>query len=38
VAEGFALVFGQSFQGGMDFAYNRDPSHNVLGGNWILLM
>ena len=37
-AEGFALVFGQSFNGGTDFAYNFDPTHNILGGNWIMLM
>jgi hypothetical protein len=32
VAEGFSLVYGQSFVGGYDFAYNFDPSHNVLTG------
>jgi uncharacterized protein (TIGR03118 family) len=36
-AEGFALVNGESFVGGMDFAYNFDPNHNLLAGKWILL-
>jgi hypothetical protein len=36
-APGFALVFAQSFNGGTDYAYNFDPQHNILGGNWILL-
>jgi hypothetical protein len=37
VAEGFALVFAESFLGGTDFAYNYDHNHNILGGNWIML-
>jgi hypothetical protein len=37
LAEGFALVFAESFVGGTDFAYNYDHNHNILGGNWILL-
>ena len=37
VAEGFALVYAESIMGGTDFAYNRDPSHNILSGRWIVL-
>jgi hypothetical protein len=37
VAEGFVLVFGESFVGGTDYAYNYDPSHNILNSRWILL-
>jgi hypothetical protein len=37
VAEGFLIVYGESFNGGTDYAYNYDPQHNILGGNWILL-
>ena len=32
VAEGFALVYGESFVGGTDYAYNYSPSHNILAG------
>jgi hypothetical protein len=31
-AYAFALVFGQSFVGGVDTAANNDPSHNILVG------
>jgi hypothetical protein len=37
VAEGFALVYAESILGGTDFAYNRDPRHNILSGPWIVL-
>jgi hypothetical protein len=36
-AVGFNTVYAQSFVGGTDFAYNNAPSHNILGGAWILL-
>jgi hypothetical protein len=32
VAYGFALVFGESFVGGVDTATNYDPTHNILVG------
>ena len=32
VAEGFGTVYGQSFVGGADYAYNYAPGHNVLSG------
>ncbi len=35
-ADAFAIVFAQSFVGGTDFATNYDPTHNILGGRWIL--
>ena len=31
-AYAFALVYGQSFVGGMDIAINNDPTHNILVG------
>jgi hypothetical protein len=37
VAEGFMLVYAESFVGGADYAYNYDPNHNILGGAWIML-
>jgi hypothetical protein len=37
VAETFALVYGESFVGGTDYAYNYDPTHNILISRWILL-
>jgi hypothetical protein len=37
VAEGFALVYAESFNGGTDYAYNYAPSHNILNNHWILL-
>jgi hypothetical protein len=37
LAQGFQQVYAQSFVGGLDFAYNYDPHHNFLGGNWIVL-
>jgi hypothetical protein len=37
VAEGFLLVYAQSFVDGTDYAYNYDPSHNILNSRWILL-
>ena len=37
VAEGFALIYAESFVGGTDFAYNYDPNHNILNSRWILL-
>jgi hypothetical protein len=36
VAYGFALIYAQSFVGGMDTATNSDPNHNILGGDWNL--
>jgi hypothetical protein len=35
--QGFALVYAESFNGGTDYAYNYDPHHNILTGNWIRL-
>ena len=37
VAEGFALVYAQSFVGGTDYAYNYALGHNILNSRWILL-
>jgi hypothetical protein len=37
-SDGFALDYRESFVGGQDFAYNYDPSHNIMGGKFILLM
>jgi Hypothetical glycosyl hydrolase family 15 len=37
-AYAFALIYAQSFVGGVDAATNNDPTHNILGGKWNLLM
>jgi hypothetical protein len=37
VAEAFSLVYGESFVGGTDFAYNYAPTQNILNSRWILL-
>jgi hypothetical protein len=40
VAEGFIQINAESFVGGLDttdYAYNHDPSHNIIAGRWTLL-
>jgi hypothetical protein len=34
-AYAFALVYGETFVGDTDYAYNNAPQHNILGGSWI---
>ena len=36
-AQGFALINAAFSEGGRDFAYNFDPSHNLLSGPFMLL-
>jgi len=31
-AQGFGLIFAESFVGGTDYAYDYDPAHNILAG------
>ena len=37
-AYGFATVFAVSVNGGTDFAYDFDAAHNILTGNWVVLV